>query len=138
LVPAFGLAAAAAWRLARFNIDKETPSYYFRGTPVPSVGITVASMPLIWWQADSQWEIDILTHKWVLYGWVAILSWLMVSNLPVMSNKPKQKGIPGFLPYICVAVISLLTALFLGWWAVPVTFAAFVIFSIVFKKSITK
>ena len=138
LVPAFGIAAAAAWRLARFNIDTGTPSHFFRGTPVPSVGIMVASLPLIWWQANSQFEIDILTHKWVLFGLVAVLSWLMVSNLPIMGNKPRQKSIKGFLPQICVLVTGVIGALFLGWWAVPATFAAFVAFSIVFKKIITQ
>jgi CDP-diacylglycerol--serine O-phosphatidyltransferase len=138
LVPAFFLAAAAAWRLARFNIDQSTPAFYFRGTPVPSVGITVAALPLIWWQANAQWEIDLLTNKWALYGLVAALSWLMVSDMPVMSNKPATKSLAGFMPHLCVAMTAILTALFLGWWAVPVTFAAFVIFSIVFKKSITQ
>ncbi len=138
LVPAFILSAAAAWRLARFNIDQSTPAYYFRGTPVPSVGITVAALPLIWWQANAQWEIDLLTNKWALYALVAVLSGLMVSDLPIMSNKPAKKSMAGFIPHLCVAAAAILTALFLGWWAVPVTFAAFVIFSIVFKKSITQ
>jgi CDP-diacylglycerol--serine O-phosphatidyltransferase len=136
LVPAFALAGAAAWRLARFNIDDSTPSYYFRGTPVPAVGLTVAALPLIWWQASEQWEIDLLTNRWALYALVALLSWLMVSNVPVMSNKPAQKTLQGFLPHICVAATAILGGVFLGWWAVPVTFAAFVLFSIVFKNRI--
>ncbi len=136
LVPAFFLATAAAWRLARFNIDQSTPSFYFRGTPVPSVGITVAALPLIWWQAGEQWEIDLLTNKWALYGLIAFLSWLMISDVPIMSNKPVHKSLAGFMPHLCVAATAILAALFLGWWAVPVTFAAFVIFSILFKKRI--
>ncbi len=138
LLPAFALAGAAAWRLVRFNIDTGTPAFYFRGTPVPSVGITVAALPLIWWQANSQWEIDFLTNRWILYGFVAILSGLMVSNVPIMSNKPAQKSIHGFLPHICVAITGLTGGVFLGWWAVPVTFAAFVLFSVVFKSRILK
>jgi CDP-diacylglycerol--serine O-phosphatidyltransferase len=136
LLPCFILAGAAAWRLARFNIDNNTPSHYFRGTPVPAIGITVAALPLIWWQASTQWEIDLLTNKWALYALVGALSWLMVSDVPVMSNKPSQKSVTGFLPHISVALTAVLTAAFLGWWAVPITFAAFVLFSIVFKKSI--
>ena len=138
LMPAFILAASAAWRLARFNIDQSTPAYYFRGTPVPSVGVTVAAFPLIWWQANTQWEIDLLTNKWALYALVGIFSWLMVSNLPIMSNKPAKKGLSGFFHHLCVLAVAILTGLFLGWWAVPVTFAAFVIFSILFNKSITQ
>jgi CDP-diacylglycerol---serine O-phosphatidyltransferase len=138
LLPAFLPALGAAWRLARFNIDHTTPSHYFRGTPVPAVGITLAALPLIWWQANTQWEIDLLTNKWALYAAAAVVTWLMVSDIPVMSNKPLQKNLKGFLPQICVAVVAVITALFLGWWAVPVTFAAFVIFSIIFKSSIVQ
>jgi CDP-diacylglycerol--serine O-phosphatidyltransferase len=136
LVPAFAPALAAAWRLARFNIDVSTPSHYFRGTPVPSAGLAIAGLPLIWWQASEQWEIDILTNKWALYLIAITISILMVSNLPIMSNKPRGKGASAFLPQISVLVTAIVAALFLGWWAVPVTFASFVIFSIVFKKKI--
>jgi CDP-diacylglycerol---serine O-phosphatidyltransferase len=136
LLPCFILAGAAAWRLARFNIDFNTPSHYFRGTPVPAVGLTVAALPLIWWQSSTQWEIDLLTNKWALYALVSVLSWLMVSDVPIMSNKPAQKSVSGFLPHILVGVTAVLTAAILGWWAVPITFASFVIFSIVFKNRI--
>ncbi|HSK12399.1 MAG TPA: CDP-alcohol phosphatidyltransferase family protein [Phnomibacter sp.] len=138
LVPAFVLAASAAWRLARFNIDKETPSHYFRGTPVPSVGLTIAALPLIWWQATAQWEVDLLTNRWVLYALVGVMSWLMVSDLPIMSNKPAKRTGAGFLPQILVVVLAILAAAFLGWWAVPVTFAGFVFFSIIFKSRIVQ
>jgi CDP-diacylglycerol---serine O-phosphatidyltransferase len=60
----------------------------------------------------------------------------MVSNVPIMSNKPAQKTLQGFLPHICVAATAILGGVFLGWWAVPVTFVAFVLFSIVFKNRI--
>lgn len=136
LLPAFLLPAAAAWRLARFNIDTDTPSHYFRGTPVPSVGLALAGLPLIWWHATEQWEVDLLTNKWFLYAIIACCSWLMVSNLPVLSNKPKGRGLAKWLPYLLVAISGGTSALFLGWWAVPVTFVAFVLFSVVFKKQI--
>jgi CDP-diacylglycerol---serine O-phosphatidyltransferase len=46
LVPAFILACAAAYRLAKFNLDT-TQQYSFRGVPVPAVGLLIASFPLI-------------------------------------------------------------------------------------------
>eukprot|EP01035_Chromulina_nebulosa_P008459 gene8459-11454_t len=54
LAPAFVLAAAAAYRLAKFNLDTRQ-SYSFRGTPVPSVGLAVASFPLIYWTNNIDW-----------------------------------------------------------------------------------
>lgn len=138
LIPAFGPAVAAAWRLARYNTDLSTPAYYFRGTPVPSAGITLASLPLIWWQAESQAEVDILTNKWILYVLIGLICFLMVSNVPMMSHKPRNKDARALLPYACVVGVACTSALFLGWWAVPVTFAAFVFFSVVFQKTITQ
>ena len=135
LTPAFVLAAAAAYRLGKFNLDTRQ-THSFRGTPVPSVGLTVASFPLIYWTSNQQATLDLLTTAWFWYALVALLSWLMVSDLPIMSNKPKSMTMAGLLPQLLVAAVCLLTALFLGWWAAPVTFAAFVLISIAFKKQI--
>ena len=135
LLPAFVLPAAAAYRLAKFNIDTRQ-TYCFRGTPVPSVGLTVASLPLVYWGSNNATLIGLISNTWVLYAVVALLSGLMVSDIPIMSNKPRQFKLPYLLPQICVAAVGLLATPFLGWLAVPVTFAAFVIFSIIFKKQI--
>jgi len=51
LLPAFLLPGAAAWRLARFNLDT-SQSYSFKGMPVPAVGLFVASLPLIYWNVN--------------------------------------------------------------------------------------
>lgn len=135
LAPAFILAAAAAYRLAKFNIDTRQ-SHCFRGTPVPSVGLAVAAFPLIYWTSNNATVLSLMTNKWLLYGIVLLLSWLMVSDLPIMSNKPREKSFRGLLPQLLVLVTAIVSALFLGWFAAPVTFAAFVILSIAFKKQI--
>ena len=136
LLPAFVLPCAAAYRLARFNTDTGTPATYFRGTPVPSVGILVAAFPLIFWTSNNATVINLLTNKWVLYAVVAVLSALMVSSIPIMSNKPKKKTAKGLLPQILLLSICVISALFLGWLAAPVTFAAFVLLSIILKRQI--
>ena len=46
LLPALIIACAAAWRLAKFNLD-ETQQYSFKGLPTPAAGLFVASLPLI-------------------------------------------------------------------------------------------
>ncbi len=135
LIPAFLLPMAAAYRLARFNLD-EGPSHYFRGTPVPSVGLTVAALPLIYWHAGSQTVLDLFMNKWLWYALIIALSWLMVSSLPIMSNKPKSISMSGVMPYALVLTTGIVSLFLLGWWCVPVTFASFVIFSVIFKKQI--
>lgn len=54
LLPAFFIPCAAAWRLARFNLDN-SQSYTFKGMPVPVVGLLVASFPLIYWNVNEGW-----------------------------------------------------------------------------------
>lgn len=136
--PAFLIPCAAAWRLARFNIDKSTPSHYFRGVPVPAVGVCIGSLPFIWWNASQNWEIQLLTSYWFYYIIIICVSLLMISNIPVMSNKPHGKGYMKFLPHSLVAIFGISAALLLGWWAVPITFTSFVAFSLIFKKQITQ
>lgn len=136
LLPAFVLPCAAAYRLARFNIDTSTPSTHFRGVPVPAVGLTVASFPMIYWHATQSWALIILTNKWFVYAVVAILSWLMVSSFPIISNKLKNKTLTGNLHIVILALVAVVSGILLGWMAVPLTFVAFVALSFIFQKNI--
>ncbi len=135
LLPAFVLAAAAAYRLAKFNLDTRQ-TYSFRGTPVPSVGLAIASFPLIYWTSNTGWVLNLLTNKWFLYAVVAAMSWLMLSDLPIMSNKPKEKTLAGMLPQISLLVVAVVAALLLGWLSVPVIFISFVGLSLIFQKQL--
>ena len=67
LLPAFILPVAAAWRLARFNLDTEQ-SFSFKGLPVPAAGIFVAALPLIYWNVNQTWIYELLLNKWFLYA----------------------------------------------------------------------
>ena len=64
LLPSLLLPCAAAWRLARFNLDSNQ-TYSFKGLPVPAVGILIASLPLIYWNVNEAWAIKLLLNKWL-------------------------------------------------------------------------
>ncbi|MGB4845834.1 MAG: CDP-alcohol phosphatidyltransferase family protein [Ferruginibacter sp.] len=133
LVPAFILAAAGAWRLAKFNLD-DSQSFGFKGVPIPAVGLVVASLPLIYWNNHSQLIVDIIFNKWFLYGLIIFLSWLMVSNLPMMALKFKDLSIKNNLPKIILLLIAVAAALFFQWLAVPIVFIVYIILSLLFKQ----
>jgi CDP-diacylglycerol--serine O-phosphatidyltransferase len=133
LVPAFVLAAAGAWRLAKFNLD-DSQSFGFKGVPIPAVGLMIASLPLIYWNNNSQLVVDILFNKWFLYGIIILLSWLMVCNLPMMAMKFKDYGIKNNLPKIILLAVAVLAALFFQWLAVPMVFIVYIILSLLFKQ----
>src|SRR5258705_4210511 len=133
LLPSLFLPCAAAWRLARFNLDN-SQSFSFKGLPVPAVGMFVASLPLIYWNVNQEWVIDLLLNKWFLYGLTVLLSYLMVSNIPLMSLKFKDFTLKNNLPKILLVLISLAAIFIFKWMAVPVMILAYVLLSLIFKN----
>ena len=135
LTPALLLPCAAAYRLARFNLDS-SQSFSFRGVPVPAVGILVASLPLIYWNVNEAWVIKLLLNKWFLYVFVLLLSYLMVSRLPMLSLKFKDFSLKNNIPKYILAIISILAILILRWAAIPAIVLAYVLVSLLFKNKI--
>ena len=133
LLPAFVLPCAAAWRLARFNLDTEQ-SFSFKGMPVPAVGIFVASLPLIYWNVNEEWIQNLILNKWLLYALVAVLCWLMVSTLPLMALKFKDFSVKNNLPKYLLVAIAIAAVLILKWLAAPVIVLAYVLISLLFKN----
>ncbi|MBS1653694.1 MAG: CDP-alcohol phosphatidyltransferase family protein [Bacteroidetes bacterium] len=134
LLPSLLVPAAAAWRLAKFNLDAEQ-TYSFKGVPVPAVGLLIATFPLII-HFQSLGLQFLFINKWLLYTVIFIVSILMVSNLPLMSMKFKDYSVKSNLPKIILIIISLLSVIFLKWAAGPVIFVAYVIVSLLFKNKI--
>ena len=58
----------------------------------------------------------------------------MVSTLPMMALKFKEPTIKKLMPFIIIAVIAAATAFIFQWIAVPVTFIAYVILSLLNKQ----
>lgn len=84
----FALTIFAAVRLAKFNLDTRQTSE-FRGLPSPSMAMIVMSLPLIILRDEMQLS-QLLSNSWVLYGIVVLLSYLMVSDIPMLSLKIKS------------------------------------------------
>lgn len=136
LLPSLLLPCAAAWRLAKFNLDN-SQSYSFKGLPTPSTGLFIASFPVIYWNVNEPWVISLLLNKWFLYGIVLLLSYLMISRLPLMSLKFKSYGWSANWPKYLLAVISVVAIVLLKWLAVPVIVLAYVLLSLLFKSRTT-
>ncbi|MDQ6902845.1 MAG: CDP-alcohol phosphatidyltransferase family protein [Bacteroidota bacterium] len=129
LVPAFILSCAAAYRLAKFNLD-ETQAFSFKGVPVPAVGLLVASFPLILHFSTIGSIDNLLINKWFLYSIIILLSYLMVSNIRMMSLKFPDFTFKNNIPKITLLVIAIITAVFLQWIAVPVVFIFYILLSL--------
>ena len=137
LMPAFVVSCAAAYRLAKFNLD-ETQSYNFKGLPTPAVGLLIAAFPLILHFNAATFGIgNFLINKWVLYGLIVLLSYLMVSNIPFMGMKFKDYSVKNNLPKVILILIAVISAVFLQWIAVPVIFISYFILSLINKNKLT-
>ncbi|MBO9684150.1 MAG: CDP-alcohol phosphatidyltransferase family protein [Flavisolibacter sp.] len=139
LLPAFIFTAAAAWRLAKFNISTDQ-SDSFKGVPAPSAGLLIASFPLIiWYQYFGMQQLFI--NKWFLYGVIVLVSYLMVSNLPLMALKFKDfsyrhnagRFILIALSAAIIIVLAVTKNLWLSW---PVIFVLYVLLSLFYKDPV--
>lgn len=133
LVPAFVYSAAAAWRLAKFNLATNQSSS-FRGVPSPAAGLLVASFPLIIWHEYfglQTWFIN----RWLLYGVVLLLAYLMTSNHVFMAIKFTDFSFRNnLLKYILVS-LSLVALVVLQWLAIPVIFVLYLVISLFAKDA---
>ncbi len=137
LLPAFLFACAGAYRLARFNIDT-TQTYGFKGVPIPAAGLVVASLPLIAFYNYYDGAVNALIfNKWFLYAVIVVLSWLMISTLPIMGLKFKDYSLQHNMPKLILLVIAVIAFILFKWMAVPVVFIAYIILSLALKNKTT-
>jgi CDP-diacylglycerol---serine O-phosphatidyltransferase len=136
LLPALIIPCAAAYRLAKFNLD-ESQEYGFKGVPTPAAGLLIASFPLIFWNANNETVVGLLLNKWVLYAIIFFVSYLMVSNISIMALKFKDFSLKNNLPKIILAIATVIAAVFLKWLAVPVMFIFYILLSLIFKNKTT-
>ncbi len=129
LLPAFIIPCAGAYRLGRFNLDKEQ-SYGFKGVPIPAAGLLIASFPLIYWYSNLTFATSLLLNSWFWYALIAVVAYLMVSTVPMMALKFKELNIKHDLPKFILIIVAIIAGVFLKWLAVPVVFVSYVILSL--------
>ena len=133
LLPAFFIACSGAYRLARFNIDTEQTNY-FKGLPIPANGLLIASFPLIYWTNSFPIVTQILISPWFWYVVIIILSWLMISKKPMLALKFSNINAKKLMPFIIIAIVAIVSAFFIQWMAVPLSFLVYVILSLFNKQ----
>jgi len=137
LLPAFLYTAAAAWRLAKFNIDTNQ-SNRFTGLPTPSAGLLIASFPLIIWYEYFGMQ-QLLINKWFLYGVIILVSYLMVSRLPLMALKfnnftfqnNRARFILIALSAIVIIALAMMKTIWLAW---PIILVLYILLSLFYSE----
>lgn len=131
LMPALLIPCAGAYRLARFNIDPQQ-SEGFKGVPIPAVGLVVASLPIILLY-NYFGLTPVILNKWVLYATIVLLSYLMVSTLPLMALKFKNFSLKNNVSKFILLATGIVAAILLKWLAVPVVFVLYIVLSLSLK-----
>jgi len=125
---AFLLAVAAAFRLARFNLDT-SKSTGFKGLPVPANG-------LFWLSVLSLTETEPLRNE-VLVGLILLFAFLMASTLPLLSfkfsNFSWKENAMKFILIGSIVIAALATHFILKkvLWTVPIALLLYLILSAV-------
>ena len=116
----FILAAFAAVRLAKFNIDTRQ-SHNFIGLPVPAVGLFIASLPFLTMEMN----------PYLLLAMVAIFSWLMISEVPFFSFKIKNLRFKDNVLRYFVVIFAIIAVIIMKLAALPFVFLFYILLSVV-------
>ena len=135
--PAFLIACFAALRLAKFNITSESQKAYFIGMPTPAVGLFVGSFPILIWN-NVLHVPDILHNKWVLYAIIAVVCWLMVSDVKFFKMVPPKMKLAYAWPQLLIIVVTLAAFPFLGFAALPIAFVLYVLLSLIYRYPVAE
>ncbi len=128
---AFILAAFAAVRLAKFNLDTRQTSSFI-GLPVPAVGLFIASLPFMMMRIDHNGLLySIVASPYFLLAMVVIFSWLMVSEVPFFSFKIKNLKFKDNILRYFVVIFAIVAVVILHWVALPFIFLFYMLLSVV-------
>lgn len=119
----------SALRLAKFNIDtRQTTS--FIGVPTPAVALFFASFPLVIAQGTNTIGIRLISNPYVLVGLTLVMSFLLVSEIPLFSLKFKNLRWKDNRIQFIFLMLILPLALFFFYSAIPMVFFLYVILSL--------
>ena len=126
----FLLPVAAAYRLARFNLD-DRQSTSFIGLPTPAMAIFVISLPLILIYSDSSFFTDLISNSYLLIITTLLLSIVMNVELPLFSLKFKNFSLKNNWIEILFILLTLAGLILFKLIAIPLIIVLYIVLSIV-------
>ena len=126
----FLLTISACYRLAKFNIDTRQ-SDSFIGLPTPAMSLFVVSLPLISMTTNMVFVKAILENQYYLIGVTLVLSYLMNSEIRLLSLKFKNFGVAENKMKYLLMISSIILLITLQYLAVPIIILLYVVLSII-------
>jgi CDP-diacylglycerol---serine O-phosphatidyltransferase len=125
---AFIIAVFSALRLAKFNIDERQTSSFI-GLPTPANAFLIASIPII--INDNETLMNLVLRTYVLIPLIFILSFLLISEIPMISLKFKNLSFKDNKSRFILILASLLLLIFLKITAIPFIFVLYLSISLI-------
>ncbi len=134
-LPAFLMAMAAAYRLGKFNVDTRQTSY-FLGLSTPACTVFVLGLALTAFHDRFGIGAWLSGHAWAIYALIALLSWLMVAEIPLAGMKIKGFGWRGNEALISILLLFLVLLFLVKELAFCAIIVVYILYSVFNKKSI--
>ena len=126
----FLITLAAAYRLAKFNIDSNQTTSFI-GLPTPANALLIISIPLILdYQTSERVTAVILTH-WFLISITLLGAFLMNANLKLFALKFKSFNLKGNEIRYIFLLLSLILILTTKFIALPLIILIYIIISVI-------
>ena len=125
----FLITLAAAYRLAKFNID-ERQSNSFIGLPTPAASLFIVSLPLILMYNQTPFIINLIHTNWILLLIIIGLSYLMNAEIPLFALKFKDFSFKKNSVKYLFILISILAVVVLQFVAIPLIISVYVLLSV--------
>jgi CDP-diacylglycerol---serine O-phosphatidyltransferase len=122
------IALFSALRLARFNISASSENFY--GLPTPASALLIASLGIFIKVAQFKFLQQFLLNPFTLLLLIVILSFLLISNIPMFSLKFKVFSIKKNLLRYTFLMLSLVIILITGIPGIAVCIILYVIISV--------
>ena len=119
---------AAAYRLAKFNID-ENQTHDFIGVPTPAMTLFVLSIPIITQYGQQEWAKEIVSSRLFLIIVVLLGSFLMNANISLFSLKFKTISLKDNAVKYVLIVLSVLLLIVFRVTAIPLIILLYILLS---------
>jgi CDP-diacylglycerol--serine O-phosphatidyltransferase len=137
----FAIVVAVAIRLARYNISAHKLDYFI-GLPSPANGLFVASLPLI--LSNDLYALgyqtiylkNLILNPWLLLAVPALLSWLMLANIPLLSFRFQNFSLQANLPRYVILLAFVVLFILVLFASVPLIILLYVLISLFYRKRI--
>jgi len=132
----FLVTLSSAYRLAKFNLDKDQQTY-FKGLPTPANTLLILSIPLILHFQYSITVSNLFSNVWFLIAMTLLSSYLLNANIKLFALKFKTWAFqPNRFRYLFL-IASVFLLIILKFIAIPAIIMLYILVSLFTQKEIS-